>query len=646
MLHSAFEGGESTRSRSFGQRSLAFSIGLGMPLFLAFEGGGYDIVVRQQSGAVIWSLIALGLVAGLLPAVRISPTTRRFLLLGVALLAWTGLSVLWTTSVESTAAEIARLIGYAGPLVLILAFLGRDNWRPAAAGLSIALMVVPLVSLAARFAPELFPAESFARTYGGERLGYPLEYWNALGCWAAMAVVAGSAWSAGLRTDIAHVASALVPPAAACLYLTDSRGGVVAAVVGVLIVCLLANRLTRTVLQVAVLTAGSALAIFVISTQETATVAFGSGGLVAALGTVGGAALAACGSIFLSRWSGSDSGLVSAAGGLIVACLAAVAIASIVQNESLPDSSAPAPPGFDLSDAAENLTSLEGPRAEIFQSALGAFVSAPVLGIGPGSFGFWWTQDSPGSAPLRDGHSLYLESLAELGFVGLLLLLGALAGLVRVAFAPRPELRRSRDRAASAAMIGCGAVFLVHASVDWLWEIPAVSVTGLAALAIAGARTSSPRRRRRRLNVRRMAFIALSGLALATQIPGLVKTERLRASEAILALGFEDRARELAIDAADAEPWAASPHAQLGLIALARGRLEEAEHETERAAKLAPADWTNLFTLVRVRLAMGDVEGALTALDEAEQLNPAIAENAEQIRAELETGAAGLDLAE
>ena len=67
-----------------------------------------------------------------------------------------------------------------------------------------------------------------------------------------------------------------------------------------------------------------------------------------------------------------------------------------------------------------------------------------------------------------DAHSLYLETLAELGLVGLGLLVLVLAPPLAGAF-----------RGASAAAAGGYVAFLVHAGVDWDWEMPAVTIAGL-----------------------------------------------------------------------------------------------------------------------------------------------------------------------
>jgi O-antigen ligase len=94
-----------------------------------------------------------------------------------------------------------------------------------------------------------------------------------------------------------------------------------------------------------------------------------------------------------------------------------------------------------------------------------------LLGSGAGTFDRYWLHYRPVSSFARDAHSLYLETLAELGPIGLLLLLAALA-------APLLVLRRRRDPLLATAAAGYVA-FLVHAAVDWDWELPAVTLLGL-----------------------------------------------------------------------------------------------------------------------------------------------------------------------
>jgi len=92
----------------------------------------------------------------------------------------------------------------------------------------------------------------------------------------------------------------------------------------------------------------------------------------------------------------------------------------------------------------------------------------PIAGRGAGTFELAWLEEQPIPESILDAHSLYLETLAELGLVGLGLLALALAPPLVAAF-----------RGASAAAAGGYVAFLFHAGVDWDWEVPAVTVAGL-----------------------------------------------------------------------------------------------------------------------------------------------------------------------
>jgi O-antigen ligase len=101
-----------------------------------------------------------------------------------------------------------------------------------------------------------------------------------------------------------------------------------------------------------------------------------------------------------------------------------------------------------------------------------------VLGSGAGTYGHYWLEASYylryGGA--LDAHSLYLETLAEIGPLGLLLLLAFLLFPLRSAVA-------ARTVPGVPVAAGAAVAFLVHAGVDWDWELPAVVVAGLACLA-------------------------------------------------------------------------------------------------------------------------------------------------------------------
>jgi hypothetical protein len=82
-----------------------------------------------------------------------------------------------------------------------------------------------------------------------------------------------------------------------------------------------------------------------------------------------------------------------------------------------------------------------------------------------------------------NAHSLFFETLGELGVVGLALLLVALGGIV----AGLAWKARGPGRGVPAAALAATLTWIAHAAVDWDWQLVAVSiwVFGLAAAVMA-----------------------------------------------------------------------------------------------------------------------------------------------------------------
>jgi O-antigen ligase len=125
-----------------------------------------------------------------------------------------------------------------------------------------------------------------------------------------------------------------------------------------------------------------------------------------------------------------------------------------------------------------------GDRAAFWKVAVSDASSHTLLGSGAGSFDDYWLVHRTIGAFVEDAHSLYLETAAELGLVGLTLL-----GCVLLV----PLAAAARDRLDPLAPIAAAAyvTFLVHAGLDWDWEMPA---TTLAGLALAAALIGNARR--------------------------------------------------------------------------------------------------------------------------------------------------------
>src|SRR5919197_3669005 len=119
-------------------------------------------------------------------------------------------------------------------------------------------------------------------------------------------------------------------------------------------------------------------------------------------------------------------------------------------------------------------------RGDYWHAAWQVTERHPLGGSGAGTFDLGWAAygDLGRWGEALDAHSLYLETLAELGIVGLVLILGLVVPAAAALRLQRLPL------GASAALVGSVA-FLVHTGLDWDWEMPAVTVVGVACLAAA-----------------------------------------------------------------------------------------------------------------------------------------------------------------
>jgi O-antigen ligase len=128
------------------------------------------------------------------------------------------------------------------------------------------------------------------------------------------------------------------------------------------------------------------------------------------------------------------------------------------------------------------VTTVKTYRGAYWRVALESFADHTLAGVGTGGFHVEWWRERDSDQFAYDAHSIYVETLAELGLVGgaLLVAFGA-----TILLGMRRRWRAVPDDPLLAAAAGVLAAFAVHAGLDWDWELPAVTLVALLAAAAA-----------------------------------------------------------------------------------------------------------------------------------------------------------------
>ena len=174
-----------------------------------------------------------------------------------------------------------------------------------------------------------------------------------------------------------------------------------------------------------------------------------------------------------SGWLRAHGGRIAAAA--VVGVLAVGIVVSFVGERT-----------ENISQGAERVTTIKTYRGDYWRVALGSFAENPVAGVGAAGFQVEWIRERDERVFAFDAHSLYFETLAELGLVGGLLLAGLFAAVVG---GVRRHRRLAPDDPLLAPAVAVLGAFAVHAGLDWDWEMPAVT---LVALVLAAAVVQRP----------------------------------------------------------------------------------------------------------------------------------------------------------
>ena len=116
-------------------------------------------------------------------------------------------------------------------------------------------------------------------------------------------------------------------------------------------------------------------------------------------------------------------------------------------------------------------------------AALRLIAGHPWIGSGPGRSRYVWTAPDGQLQISRYAHDEYLQLAAELGVIGLILLLAVLAAAVVTV---RQGRRYAHQPAIRAGAIAALAALAVHSGFDFLWQLAVIPLAGGLLIGIAG----------------------------------------------------------------------------------------------------------------------------------------------------------------
>ena len=593
-------------------------------VLLAFHSGGYF--------ASEWGLIALPFVLIAIAALALAEfvgfsTASCALLLGLAGFAvWQLSSILWSTGAAIPVQETERTLVYVSAVAALLLCLTPIRSASLLTGVAVGITVVAVYALGTRVAPGTLGGAYDPSS--GYQLAKPIGYANGL----ALLLVLGFALSAGLmlhaRRPLATLAGAAVVPQLTAVYFTFSRSAFAVLAVAVAVIVALERERLRTIATLSGPLATAAFGTWLCSRNPALTAA----GATLHTAQVQGHALArhllalclvAAGLSAVARadrWYTHSLrfrprvSVRTAAVGVVVGLVAgSMAVGGPVSafGRVTHDFAAPRPLPA-APDPAHRLLSVQGNgRADYWTVAARMVEEHPALGEGSGSFARSWTRERPiADDETRDAHNLYLETLAELGPIGFVLLLLALVS-------PAAALAHERPTGLMPAAAGAYVAFLLHAAIDWDWEIPILT---LVALACAASLIASSRRTSRVTLTGRFRVVGLAGSAALLSAALVAHVGNRAAADAARALARGDAAAA-ARDAKRARawmPWSYQPWQLLGEAQFAEGAPRRAGASLRHATSLDGGQWSVWYDLALTE----QDRRSETAMAHAHDLNP------------------------
>jgi len=607
-------------------RGLPFAVVAALAAFMVERDGGYAVTVWYPVGLVVLAVLvtlawSAGSVRGLERAVAAT------VLVYASFVAWMFLTIAWA-DVRGDAWEGAnRALVY----LLVLATLATWRTSPRAVWpLLVALALVVDVE-GAITAAQVARAGDPSRFLIGSRLSEPLGYPNATGALYMLLVwlMAGLASRPWLAAPVRGLCLGLAGLSLTLNALTESRGSVYTLPLAIAAYLLLVPGRMRSLAWLGLLALGflpTAVPIFDVYGASHIGPAYRRalevGVVWAVILVVAGTLLAALEPrVRLSARAVRRMAVAIAGAALAgaVALLVAFQPWSHVGSAWHSFKSAGEPGG----GAVARFGGLGSNRYDFWRVGLIEFRRHPLQGIGADNFVVPYLQQRRSTEQPAFPHSFFVDLLSQTGVVGTV----AFAAFVVLVLVAVLRIPPGRNRELARILIVAALVWLLHAQVDWLWEMPVLGVLGMGllgtALGLVPRRPAGPagRRSRRALaSVAALSTLAVLAAGWSLAGPWLAAREvQAAASEwqtdSTGAFARLDRARGF-------DPLSDEPDLVAGAIASRLHRFALARDHFRAAVRRSPDDWyANLELGVAASLA-GPRGLAASSLRRALALDP------------------------
>lgn len=557
------------------------------------------------------------------------PTTAELWFAAATVLAaaWTWVSIAWASDRTQSVLEGERALVPVAAVAVVYCLAGRRPVRLLVGGVLGAIVAVAGYGLLTRLFPDRVGTYDRLAVY---RLAAPIGYWNGLGVFAVM----GSLLALGIaaraeRTWARVVAAASLLVLVPTLYFTFSRGSWIALGAGLVVLVALDQHRLRTITAILVYAPAPAAAVAIGSRSHALTHPHSALARAAhdghrlalvLLGLVAAQCLVALALARVQdRWVVARAVRVAYASALVLVLVAGLATvfayygSPVTIARHAAHSFTTAPPNADT-ELNQRLFSFSGNgRWLLWQGSWRQAKAHPLLGGGAGSFEQYWTQHRPVALQVQDAHNLYLETLSELGPIGLTLLAALLA-------IPLIAAVRSRRHPLVPAAAAAFAAYVVHATADWDWELAGVTLAAVllgAACTLGGRELDDARRPRLGRPAQSGAVAALVAVAVVALV-GLLGNAAAGMSDHAARNENWSSAKRYARQAIRWSPWSSVGWRQLGEAQLVLGDLPGARHSLRRAIAKDPRNWVLWLDLAAAE--QGPARQA--ALRTARRLNP------------------------